>query len=90
MTKQELVNKVANEAGISKVAAEGAVKALKEAIIAAIQEDGKFTLFDFGTFKVVARQPRTMNSFGKGTVAVPAHNTVKFKPSPFLKEMVNR
>ena len=81
---------MAQEAGISKAAAEGAVKALKEAIIAAIQEEGKFTLYDFGTFKLVERQPRTMNSFGKGTVTVPAHNTVKFKPSPILKEMVNR
>ena len=90
MTKHELVNRVAQEAGIPKVAAEGAVKAVKEAITAAIQEKGKFTLYDFGTFKIVERQPRTMNSFGKGKVAVPAHNTVKFKPSPFLKEMVNR
>jgi DNA-binding protein HU-beta len=89
MTKAELVSRVANEAGISKVAAEGAVKALKEAIIAAIQEDGKFTLYDFGTFKIVERQARTMNSFGKGTVAVPASKTVKFQPSPSLKELVN-
>ena len=81
---------MAQEAGISKAAAEGAVKAVKEAIIAAIQEGGKFSLSDFGTFKIVERQPRIMNSFGKGTVAVPAHNTVKFKPSPFLKELLNR
>jgi len=90
MTKLELISKVAIEAGITKVKAEVAVKALKEAIIAAIQTEGKFSLSDFGTFKIVERQPRTMNSFGKGNMAVPAHNTVKFKPSPSLKEMVNR
>ena len=90
MTKQELISKVASDAGLTKAKAEVAVKALKEAIITAIQEKGKFTLYDFGTFKIVERQARTMNSFGKGTVAVSAHNTVKFKPSPSLKEMVNR
>jgi len=90
MTKQGLISKVASEARIPKVKAEAAVKVLKEAIIAVIQDEGKFTLSDFGTFKVVERQARTMNSFGKGRVAVPAHNTVRFKPSPFLKEMVNK
>ena len=89
MTKQELVNKVASDAGISKVKAEAAVKALKDAILASIRTEGKFALSDFGTFKIVERQACTMNSFGKGTVAVPAHKTVKFAPAPALKELVN-
>jgi len=90
MTKQELICKVAGEAEITKVKAEAAVKAMKEAMIATIQEEGKFALSDFGTFKIVERQPRTMNSFGRGKVAVPASKTVKFQPSPSLKEVVNR
>ena len=89
MTKQELVNKVASDAGISKVKADAAVKALKDAILASIRSEGKFALADFGTFKIVERQARTMNSFGKGTVAVPARKTVKFAPAPALKELVN-
>ncbi len=89
MTKQELILNVASEAGITKVKAEAAVKVLKDAILASIRTEGKFALSDFGTFKIVERQARTMNSFGKGMVAVPASKTLKFQSAPSLKELVN-
>jgi DNA-binding protein HU-beta len=90
MTKAELVSRVAQAAGITKAKAEKAVNEMRGAIIAALSTEGKFFLSEFGTFAITRRQARMMNSFGKGTMAVQAHNTVKFKPSPFLKEMVNR
>ena len=89
MTKQDLIAAVARKAGITKVRAEDAVNALRETMVEEIAREGKFSLTDFGTFKVVHRHTRTMNSFGQGTVEVPASNTVKFKPSRVLKELVN-
>ena len=90
MTKQELIATVARKAGITKVKAEDAINALRETIVHEIAREGKFSLSDFGTFTIVRRGARTMNSFGRGTMEVPAHNTVKFKPSPSLKDIVNR
>ena len=90
MTKQELIATVARKAGITKVKAEDAVNALRETIVAEIAGEGKFSLTDFGTFTVLRRQARTMKPFGKDEMEVPASNTVKFRPSISLKEVVNR
>jgi DNA-binding protein HU-beta len=89
MNKQELITTVARKAGITKVKAEDAVNALRETIVDQIAREGKFSLTDFGTFTVLQRQARTMKPFGKGEMEVPASKTVKFQPSPSLKELVN-
>ena len=51
MTKAELVEKMAKDASISKVAAATALDSLMEGITKALKKkDGKVTLVGFGTF----------------------------------------
>jgi DNA-binding protein HU-beta len=90
MTKEEMIARVAHDAGLTKVAAREAVKAVMESIVLALRADGKFTLSDFGTFTVSEKAEREMNSFGRGKIKVPACNTVKFRPAPALKNVVNQ
>ena len=66
MTKAELVEKMAKDAGIAKVAAAAALESMMEGITKALKKkDGKVTLVGFGTFSVkkrkarVGRNPRT-------------------------------
>ena len=54
MTKAELVEKMAKDAGISKAAAAKALSSFTAGITKALKKkDGKITLVDFGTFHLL-------------------------------------
>jgi len=58
MTKAELVEKMANDAGISKVAASAALSSFMEGIAKALKKkDGKVTLVGFKASNVVKFKP---------------------------------
>ena len=59
MNKTELVNAVAEKAGISKVNAKAAVDAAIEAVVDALAEGDKISLIGFGTFSVAEKAART-------------------------------
>lgn len=47
----------------------------------------KLSITNFGTFKKVVRPARTCrNPQTGGTVEVPEHNVIKFRPAPAIKE----
>ncbi|HMA66779.1 MAG TPA: HU family DNA-binding protein, partial [Desulfosalsimonadaceae bacterium] len=51
MTKAEIVEKMAKDAGISKVAASAALNSFMDGVTKALKKkDGKVTLVGFGTF----------------------------------------
>ena len=52
MTKAELVDKMAKEAGISKVAAKAALESFTDNVTATLKGGGKVDLVGFGTFSV--------------------------------------
>ena len=57
MTKAELVEKMADDAGISKVAASSALNSFMDGVTKALKKkDGKVTLVGFGTFSKVRRK----------------------------------
>ena len=59
MTKAELVDNIAKDAGISKVAAAGALNSFMANVTKALKKkDGKVTLVGFGTFSKVRRKAR--------------------------------
>jgi DNA-binding protein HU-beta len=90
MLKPELVAGVAKEVGITKASAERAVNFIMLAIAGAIACEGRFAYEGFGVFKKVRRaacQKHNPQNPGQ-KIPVPAHNTVKFKPAPALKDLV--
>lgn len=90
MLKPELVKNVAKQVGISQADAGRAINFTFKLICEAIKEDGRFMLADFGIFKKVLRKAtdRPNPQDRSKRVQTPARNTVTFKPSPALKEMV--
>ena len=82
MTKTELIEKIAAEAGLTKKDAGKAFGATVSAITAALAGGEKVSVPGFGTFEIRARKART----GKNprTCKVPA-----FKAGKALKEAVN-
>ena len=90
MTKAELVEKMAKDAGISKAAAGKALDSFADSVKKALKKkDGKITLTGFGTFSKVRRKARKGRNPRTGeTIKIKASNTVRFKPGKALKEAV--
>ena len=90
MTKAELVEKMAKDAGISKAAASTALSSFMEGISKALKKkDGKVTLVGFGTFSKVRRKARKGRNPQTGElIKIKASNVVKFKPGKKLKDAV--
>ena len=86
MNKTELVAKIAEGAGLSKVDAKKALEATLDAITAAVKGGDKVALIGFGTFSVTKRAARKgINVLTKKTINIPAKKVVKFKAGTDLK-----
>ena len=90
MTKIELVEKMAKDAGITKAAAGTALASFIEGITKALKKkDGKVTLVGFGTFSKSRRKARTGRNPQTGeAIKIKAANVVKFKAGKKLKDAV--
>ena len=90
MTKTELVEKIAQDTGISKVAAAGAVNSfLGNNTKELKKKPGKVTLVGFGTFTKVRRKARKGRNPQTGeTIKIKASNSVRFKPGKTLKDSI--
>jgi len=90
MTKAELVEKMAKDAGISKAAANKALDSFGDSVKKALKKKaGKVTLVGFGTFSKVHRNARKGRNPQTGaTINIKASNTVRFKPGKVLKDAV--
>lgn len=89
MNKTELINAVAEKAGLSKVDAKKAVEAAVAAVTEALAKGDKVSLIGFGTFAVAAKGERQgINPRTKETITIAARKTVKFKQGAELAEAV--
>jgi DNA-binding protein HU-beta len=90
MTKVELVEKMAKDAGITKAAAGAALASFIEGVTKALKKkDGKITLVGFGTFSKSHRKARKGRNPQTGeTIKIKASNVVKFKAGKKLKDAV--
>jgi DNA-binding protein HU-beta len=90
MTKAELIEKMAKDAGISKTAANAALNSFTESVTKALKKkDGKLSLVGFGTFSKVRRKARKGRNPQTGeAIKIKASNAVKFKAGKKLKESV--
>lgn len=90
MKKVELVEAVAEKAGLTKADATRAIDATFEAITGALKNGDKVPLVGFGTFSVSKRAAREGRNPQTGaTVHIAARNAVSFKAGSQLKESVN-
>ena len=80
MNKTELIAKIAEGSGLSKVDAKKALEATLEAITTALKADDQVALIGFGTFSTSERPERQgINPATKETITIPAKKVVKFK-----------
>ena len=90
MKKVELVEAVAEKAGLTKADATRAIDATFETITEALANGDKITLVGFGTFSVSERAAREGRNPRTGaTVQIAARNAVSFKAGSALKDAVN-
>ncbi|MCI8346884.1 MAG: HU family DNA-binding protein [Bacilli bacterium] len=90
MKKVELVEKVAEEAGLTKADATKAIDAMIAAITEALSKGDKVPLVGFGTFAVSKRAAREGRNPKTGDIVqIAARNVVTFKPGSALKDAVN-
>ena len=90
MKKVELVEAVAEMAGLTKTDAAKAVDATFAAITKALKKGDRVPVVGFGTFGVAKRAAREGRNPRTGdTVKIPARNAVTLKAGSALKDSVN-
>jgi DNA-binding protein HU-beta len=80
MNKTQLIDAIAEKAGISKVDAKKALEAFIVAVGESLKNDDKVTLVGFGTFSLSKRSERNGRNPQTGkAIKIPAKKVVKFK-----------
>ncbi len=89
MNRQELILKIADDAGITKKAANIALNSFVDGVTTTLAGGDKVSLVGFGTFKVVNRKARTgVNPQTKAKIQIAARTVPVFKAGKKLKDAV--
>jgi len=89
MTKQDLVNKLADMGGMTKVDAAKALDTLADVVTAALKKGEKVTWTGFGTYEVRSRAARMGRNPQTGApMHIAASKTPAFKAGKSLKDSV--
>ncbi|MEW6671848.1 MAG: HU family DNA-binding protein [Thermodesulfobacteriota bacterium] len=90
MTKAELIDKMAKDAGISKAAAGAVLGSIIDGVAKALKsKEGKITIVGFGTFSKGRRKARKGRNPQTGeAIKIKASTVVKFKAGKKLKDAV--
>ena len=90
MTKADLIEKIAEDSGLSKIVATKALDSFLEGVGQALKKkDGKVTLVGFGTFSKIRRKARKGRNPQTGEeIRIKACNVVKFRPGKKLKDAI--
>ena len=93
MNKAQLVDKIAENADISKAAAGRALDALTDSVTAALKDGDQVALVGFGTFSVRERAARSGRNPQTGAtseeIQISAANIPSFKAGKALKDACN-
>lgn len=90
MNKSELIDAVAENAGLTKTDASRALDAFIDGITEALTRGEQVTLVGFGTFTVKERAARTGRNPQTGaTIQIAASKAPSFKAGKALKDAVN-
>ena len=90
MTKAEIIEKAAKDAGITKVKAAVVLDSFMGSVAKALKKkNGKVTLVGFGTFQKVRRKARKGRNPQTGEpIKIKAANVVKFRPGKKLRDSI--
>ena len=87
MNKAELINTIAEDAGITKTQANATLDSFVSAVTKTLKADGKVTLVGFGTFSVSSRAARNGRNPQTGDpIKIEAKKVAKFKAGKELSE----
>ncbi len=90
MNKSELIDAIADSAGLTKADAGRALDAATDSIAKALQQGNTVSLVGFGTFTVRHRAARSGRNPRTGeTIQIKASNNPAFKAGKALKDAVN-
>jgi len=90
MTKAEIVARISEKNGLSRIDATNFVKATFEIIKASLERGEKVKIKNFGSFAVrTKRERRGRNPTTGADIVIPAHKVLTFTPSPAMKKTVN-
>jgi len=90
MNKTNLVDRMAEEAGISKAAAKKSLESFLEGVEEALKRGDRVSLVGFGSWSVSRRAAREGRNPQTGkTIKIAAKNVVKFKAGSGLQKAVN-
>ncbi len=90
MNKTELIDKIAEAAGLTKADAKKALDATTDAIKGALKEGDKVQLVGFGTFSVSERSAREgINPATKQKISIAAKKVAKFKAGAEFADALN-
>mgnify|MGYP002783787340 FL=1 len=90
VTKKELVHRIAEQTGVTKVVAKDVIQSFLNAIIDELAEGNRLEFREFGVFESreraerLAQNPRTLEK-----VKVPAKRIVKFKVGRLMRKKVS-
>ena len=91
MKKSELIEAIAEKAGLTKVEAGKALDATFEVIANQLEKGEKVPVAGFGTFKLSSRAAREGRNPKTGeTIKIASSTSVSFKAGTALKEKVNK
>jgi DNA-binding protein HU-beta len=90
MNKSELISKIAEDTGLSKVNAAAAVESFIEGITKSLKKGHAITFVGFGTFKTAQRKARMARNPKTGAaIKIPKRRVVRFNAGKALKSAVN-
>ncbi len=89
MNKADLINAMAEQAGLSKADSKKALDGFIDAVTNALAKGDKVSLVGFGSFSVAKRAARTgINPATKKAINIPAKTVAKFKAGAELATAV--
>jgi DNA-binding protein HU-beta len=91
VSKADLVEVAAKEAGISKTAAAEAINAAMNAVVANVAKGNRVTLVGFGSFESRKRKARTGKNPATGaSIKIPARTVPAFSAGQAFKDAVGK
>ena len=91
MNKQDIIERMADAASISKAAAERALNAFTDAVTSELCKGDEVVLVGFGTWATSQRSARTGRNPQTGeSIQIPSSVVAKFKAGKKLKDAVNK
>jgi DNA-binding protein HU-beta len=89
MNKAEIVEKIASDTGLTKVAASAAVESMLESITRSLKRGNSVSFVGFGTFKTSSRKARTARNPQTGeAIKIPKRRVARFTAGKSLKAAV--